>query len=273
MDGRGGAAISLRRRRRCVSRNSRHGAAVDSEARSADPGRNPSRARAWLGRIRRVKPLLLCNAAVFLFACWVFGFVADEVREQEHLQWEKQVMLALRTGEPPHPIGPHWLAEVARDVTGLGSVAVLSFFVLLVTAFLLFTRRRVAALILLAASFGGLAINHTLKSAFSRARPDESLRLIEIESWSFPSGHAMSSATIYLTLAVLLTRLVERRREKTLIVGAALVISALVGVSRVFLGVHYPSDVVAGWAAGVAWAQVCWFASYLVSRRELERNA
>ncbi|HYD85123.1 MAG TPA: phosphatase PAP2 family protein, partial [Opitutus sp.] len=129
--------------------------------------------------------------------------------------------------------------------------------------------RFAASLFVLAASTGGLVLNNVLKAIFGRERPDETLHLVEIDSLSFPSGHAMLSATIYLTLAVLLTRLADRRREKSYLLGAALLLSFAVGLSRVYLGVHYPTDVIAGWAAGIAWAQICWFVAHMIDRRRL----
>lgn len=219
--------------------------------------------------LRSLGRLGLFNIVLFVFAVWIFAAVADEVREEEHLHIEKELMLALREGTPPHPVGPYWLADVARDVTGLGSVAVLSGVVALVAGFLFLSRHHAASLFVIAASLGGLGLNNLLKTFFGRDRPDEALRLVEISSHSFPSGHAMSSATIYLTLAVLLVRLVERRREKAYIFGAALLLSFCVGLSRVYLGVHYPTDVIAGWAAGVAWAQICWLAAHVIGRRRL----
>ncbi|HYP16267.1 MAG TPA: phosphatase PAP2 family protein [Opitutus sp.] len=229
--------------------------------------------RGWLERLRKLGALALCNAAIFIVAVWVFAAIADEVREGETFEAEDRIMRSLRSGEPPVPVGPLWLVEVARDITGLGSVAVLSSMVLLVAGFLAFSRRYAAAAFVMVASGGGLLLNTTLKNLFDRERPDETLRLIEIHSHSFPSGHAMSSATIYLTLAVLLTRLVTLRREKLYVLGAALLVSFLVGLSRVYLGVHYPTDVIAGWAAGVAWAQVCWFAVHVIGRRRLAHEA
>lgn len=206
-------------------------------------------------------------------AVWLFIEIADEVREGEHLAFENQIMRVFRTGDPPRPIGPAWLADAARDITALGSVAVLSGIVAIAAGYLLLSRRRAAALFVVIASLGGLVVNSSLKHTFDRERPELSLRLIEIESFSFPSGHAMSSATVYLTLAVLLTRLAEQRRRKLYLLGIALLLILLVGFSRVFLGVHYPSDVLAGWAAGLAWAQLCWLAAHFVGRRRLAKQA
>lgn len=225
--------------------------------------------RSWFDRLRALGPLALASLGLIVLSAWVFVEIADEVREGEHLQIEEQIMLAFREGEPPHPIGPHWLASAARDITALGSVAVLTTLVVLVAGFLALSRRFAASLFVLIASAGGSALNQALKTIFGRERPDETLHLVEIDSLSFPSGHAMLSATIYLTLAVMLTRIADRRREKSYLIGAALLLSFAVGLSRVYLGVHYPTDVIAGWAAGVAWSQICWFAAHMIGRRRL----
>lgn len=231
-----------------------------------------TRTYAWMERIRSLGALALCNFAIFVFACWVFVAIADEVREEEYLETERRIMHAVRAANVGESITPDRLEEVARDITALGSGAVLVVVAVLVTGFLALSRHFAAALFVAVASLGGATLNTILKTLFDRQRPDLEMRLIEIDSLSFPSGHAMSSATIYLTLAVLLTRLVTRRREKIYLLVAALLLSFVVGLSRVYLGVHYPTDVVAGWAAGVAWAQLCWFAAQIIGRRQLART-
>lgn len=231
------------------------------------------KAKAWLQRLMALGPLALCNLAILLFAVWVFFAVADEVREEEYLHVELDLMRMLRDPDTGEPIGPPKMAEVARDVTALGSAAVLVPVLTFVVGFLVLSRRYAAALFLAVSSLGGATLNEVLKTLYGRTRPDEALRLIEIHSLSFPSGHAMSSATIYLTVAVLLSRIADRRREKIYIFAAALLLSFAVGLSRVYLGVHYPTDVVAGWAAGVAWAQLCWFAAHFIGKRRLARTA
>ena len=232
-----------------------------------------ARSKAWFRRLLALGPLALFNLGVLLFAAWVFVAIADEVEEEEYLHLETQFMRLLREAETGEPFGDSKMVEIARDITALGSGAALGTTVALIVGFLLFSRRYAAALFLAAASIGGASLNSLLKSLYGRTRPEEQLRLIEIDSLSFPSGHAMSSATIYLTIAVLLARMAEKPREKIYIFAAALLLSFAVGFSRVYLGVHYPTDVIAGWAAGVAWAQVCWFVAHLIGRRRLARTA
>lgn len=226
----------------------------------------------WRDRFRGVKTLTVFNLFLLFAAVALFFIIAGEVSDGEHLPVETALMEVLRTGEPPRAIGPAWLVRVARDITALGSLVVLTTITTLVVGFLLITRRVGAALFLVLTAAGGQLLNSALKLLYRRERPDLAFRWIEIDSPSFPSGHATSSAVIYLTLAVLLARLTENNSEKIYIIGSALTLSFLVGVTRVYLGVHYPTDVVAGWAVGIAWAQICWFAARAIGRRRLGRT-
>ena len=109
-----------------------------------------------------------------------------------------------------------------------------------------------------ATAVSGELLNQVLKHAFNRPRPSVVPHLRAVFSTSFPSGHAMESAIVYLTLGAMLMRVAERRVTKLYILGIAMLLTFLVGVSRVFLGVHYPTDVIGGWIIGFAWASVCW---------------
>jgi undecaprenyl-diphosphatase len=165
------------------------------------------------------------------------------------------------------PLGPVGTAAVVRDLTALGSAVVLILLTLLILGYLLIIAHyRVACLIAIATA-GGQALNLTLKNAFARARPDTALHLVEVTSTSFPSGHAMASSIFYLTIGALLARTARRRREKTYLIAAALLVTFLIAFSRVYLGVHYPTDVLAGWSAGTAWALLCWFVADWLGRR------
>jgi undecaprenyl-diphosphatase len=230
-----------------------------------------SRFQSWFDRFRSVEPLTGLNFVVLLAAVSLFLVIADEVADGDHLDVEEAIMDSLRTGEPVRPAGPAWLARVARDVTALGSVIVLTISTLLVEGYLLLTRRFGAALFLVCAAAGGQSLNAALKYLYGRERPDPAFRWTEIDSLSFPSGHATSSAVIYLTLAVLLARLAEKNSHKAYIIGSAFLLSFFVGITRVYLGVHYPTDVIAGWAVGVVWAQFCWFVARAIGRRRLAR--
>lgn len=199
---------------------------------------------------------------------WGFLSIADEVAEGETRELDMAVLQALRVDGGPHQlIGPEWLHLAAADITALGSVAVLSLVILLAFALLASLRRWTEALLLVAGAGGGLMISQGLKRLFERERPDLAYRAVEAVNASFPSGHAMLSAVVFLTLGVLAARFSERRRVKVLAVGAAVLVSLLVGGSRVYLGVHWASDVLAGWCVGAAWAMACWLAAFFVQRR------
>jgi undecaprenyl-diphosphatase len=231
-----------------------------------------ARLKSWQERIKEVETLAAWNAAVLVAAVVVFGLIAHHVAEGQYQSLEAKLIAMLRTGEPLRPIGPAWAADAARDITALGSVMVLTVVTGLVVGFLVLARRFGAALFLVAAAGGGQMVNVALKNFYSRERPDETFRWLEIHSLSFPSGHATASAVVYLTLAVLLARLTTIQREKIYVVAGALLLSFVVGLSRVYLGVHYPTDVIAGWALGIAWAEICWFAARMIGRRRLAKT-
>ncbi len=210
------------------------------------------------------------TAALLIVAVGGWGFlsIADEVAEGETRVLDLSVLRALRVDGLPHElIGPQWLHIAAVDITALGSVAVLTLLILLAFALLASLRRWTEALLLVAGAGGGLAISQTLKHIFERERPDLAYRAVEAVNASFPSGHAILSAVVFLTLGVLAARFTDRRRVKVLAVGAAVLVSLLVGLSRVYLGVHWASDVLAGWCVGAAWSMTCWLAAFLVQRR------
>ena len=216
--------------------------------------------------------MLLVSMLVVVLCVWVFAAVADQVTERHAQKIDEKLILMLRVpGQPSQPIGPPWLKGTMRDLTALGSPAILVFFVLAVAGALLARRQYHAFGLMMVAPLGARLLNMLLKDLFERPRPDLSLHLTEVRSASFPSGHAMDSAVIYLTLAALLARLVQPRALKLYFLGLAMLLTFLAGVSRVYLGVHYPSDVLAGWSAGLAWAALCWaVANHLQKRGAVE---
>jgi len=193
-----------------------------------------------------------------------FLVLADEVMEGGTLRTDERIVRALRTpDDPTQPIGPAWVAEVARDVTALGGATVIVLLTAVVAGFLLLDRKYAATVFVLAATGSGFALGTWLKSLYQRPRPSVVPHLMKASFSSFPSGHSMMSAVVYLTLGALLARLIKERRLKFYVMAVAATLTGLVGVSRVYMGVHYPTDVVAGWCVGLVWASLCW----LVGRR------
>jgi undecaprenyl-diphosphatase len=172
-----------------------------------------------------------------------------------------------RAGDLAQPVGPAWLGLAALDLTSLGSGFVLGLIVALVAGFLAIERMRRTAVFITFASVSGWVLNAGLKELVQRPRPSVVPHLGEVMTLSFPSGHAMISATVYLTLGLLLTRIATRRATKVYCLAVAATLTTIVGVSRMYLGVHYPTDVLGGWIAGLSWAIFCWMIERAIERR------
>ena len=211
---------------------------------------------------------LLAAAVVVAGGAWAFIELAETARETQSHELDRQILLAFRSGgEGSTPIGPSWLPEAVRDVTALGSATVLIFVTVATVVYLLITSRRAAAFFVFVAVAGGQILSSLLKEVIDRARPDIVPHLAEVQTASFPSGHAMLSAVTYLTLGALAARIAPGRAISGYILGLAILLTLVVGLSRVYLGVHWPSDVVAGWCAGASWAMLCWLVAQWVLRR------
>jgi undecaprenyl-diphosphatase len=213
-------------------------------------------------------PFVLAIAGL-LFA---FGFIAQEVVKGKTLAFDREVMLALRSSADPRvPIGPTWLPEAARDLTSLGSIIVLVIITLAVVGYLFLAGRSAVAWLTLIAVFGGIVLSDLLKFAFERARPDVVNPLARVFTTSFPSGHATLSAITYLTIGAILARSQPLSTMSVYFLSLAAFLTMLIGVSRIYLGVHYPTDVLAGWCIGAAWAMGCWaIMTYLQSVGQVE---
>lgn len=210
---------------------------------------------------------LIWLGSLSLFA---LGFIklAGEVADGDTAALDRRILLSLRNPQDlSDPIGPSWVEEAARDLTGLGGHTILGLITLSVLAYLVLAQKRRAALFVLVAVVGGMLLSAGLKIGFERPRPDLVPHGTRVYTASFPSGHAMLSATTYLTLGALLARVQARRRIKVFLIGFAVGLTLLVGASRVYLGVHWPSDVLAGWCGGAAWASLCWLVALALQRR------
>lgn len=210
---------------------------------------------------------VLVSALLLLgLALWAFLHIAEEMLEGETRSFDTAVLLAMRTGDTHDPIGPAWLEFAARDVSSLGGFAVLTLLTLLAGGFLLIIKKPADASVLLAAVLGATALSEGLKLGFGRPRPDLVAHAVETLGSSFPSGHATLSAAAYLTIGALLAHAQQRQRVKTYIHATAILIALLIGASRVYLGVHWPTDVLAGWCIGAAWSILCVTAASWLTR-------
>lgn len=224
----------------------------------------------WI-RDEVVAVLLLTIAAVAVF---VFFELVEEVLEGETRGFDEAVLHALRSPDDPgNPVGPWWLEVMFKDITILGGTTVVTLITLAALGYLLMVGKWATALLVIVAVAGGAALSTGLKLGFERPRPELVAHLVDVRTLSFPSGHAMVSAITYLTLGALLAKVQPQRSLKAYILMIAVLLSLLIGVSRVYLGVHWPTDVIAGWCAGAAWAIVCWVAAdWLQSRGRIERG-
>ena len=184
---------------------------------------------------------------------WVFALISDEVIEGGTQAFDRKILLAMRHPGDLAPIGPPWFQEAARDITALGGVTVLGVFTVITAAYLALDGKRRMALFVIASVASGFVVSTILKDAFHRARPDIVPHAVTVSSPSFPSGHSMMSAIAYLVLGALLARSQERKALKAYFLLVAAFLSFLVGVTRVYLGVHYPTDVIAGYLTGTVW--------------------
>jgi undecaprenyl-diphosphatase len=221
----------------------------------------------WLSR---VDSRLLLVFLVFAPSIALFIQIAAEVIEGDTLDLDRWIMRSLRSSQDSAvPIGGASVSEAMVEITVLGGTTVLTL-VTMLAAFYLVARRKFALAMFLAAAIGaGSALNAVLKNLFLRDRPDLVPHLVEVTSASFPSGHAMNSAMVYLTLAALLVSVERSWRVRVYIMSAALFLVIAIGTSRVYLGVHWPSDVLAGWSAGAAWAVLC---ALVVHRLQREKK-
>lgn len=211
-------------------------------------------------------PLL---AAIAIISGLVLAFlqIADEMVEGEMEAFDQSILMLFRDpANVDQVIGPVWAHEMVRDITALGSFSLLGLTVLAVCSYLLLARMRSAALLVAISVIGGTILSTLLKMGYARPRPDLAV-MSEQFTASFPSGHAMLSAVTFLTLGALLARFAPTRPLQILSISAAIFLTILVGASRLYMGVHYPSDVLAGWCLGAAWALLCSTVGAVLQRR------
>ena len=206
-----------------------------------------------------------------------FGYIAEEVVEGDTTAFDRHVLLLFRhASDLSTPIGPAWLQEMARDVTSLGSYAVLGLMFVLVLGYIVMLGKRGAAVFILTSVLGGQILSTVLKTLFERPRPDLVPHATQVFTASFPSAHAMLSALTYLTLGALLTRVVPSHRVKVYVMSAASVPDAArrgePGVPRRALAHRRPSGLVCGVGVGRPVLGRGATSSTLRSGRETVRN-
>jgi undecaprenyl-diphosphatase len=215
------------------------------------------------GEITALGALMILGGGVAVFAD-----LAEDLGEDETRAWDMGVLRALHPGpDPANPIGPAWLDHAAQDFSALGSIAIIVTIAIVVVGFLLMQKRALQAGLLVVALSGGLALSETMKFVFERTRPPEIYHAAGALNASFPSGHALLSTVFYLTLGAMLARIAPRRREKIYVLGVALTLAMLIGATRIYLGVHWASDVFAGWSLGAAWAMACWLLEWWIEKK------
>ena len=224
----------------------------------------------WLGGHEMTVLLaLVCIVA----GVWGFVLLADEVLEGGTQGFDQRLLLSFRHGDSCAMLGPPAVQQAARDITALGGVAVLTLVTAIAAGFLFLDGKQHMALFVLGSVLSGQGASTILKDLFHRARPDLVPFDVYVSGASFPSGHSMMSAVTYLTLGALLARSQERKRLKAYFLLVAIILTFAVGVTRVYLGVHWPTDVLAGWTAGAVWALLCWLTARRLQRRHtLERE-
>ena len=216
-------------------------------------------------RPRRWPLITICTLTAALLG--IFGVVADEALEGDTVAFDAAVTALFRVhGSATAAIGPSWLPEAIRDLTSLGSFTVLGLIVTAAALYFLIAKKAGTALFLVVAVVAGTVISNVLKETFNRPRPAVEAST-HVFTASFPSGHATLSAVVYLTLGAILAQSVNSPVMKGYFIGMAMLVTFGVGVSRIYLGMHYPTDVIAGWSLGLSWALLCWAAKLALDVR------
>lgn len=211
--------------------------------------------------VRRFEARILIGLVLAAGALWAFLDIGGEMAEGETDALDRRLMLSLRNpADLSDPIGSRNIEEAVRDITALGGTTLVVVVTLVTVAAFVFHKKRRHALVMAGAVLLAWLSSDVTKALYDRMRPDLVPHGAYVYSGSFPSGHSTLAAATYLTLAMLVASLETRRRSKALAYGLAGTVLVAVGFSRVYLGVHWPSDVLAGWCLGAAWALAAWIA-------------
>lgn len=217
------------------------------------------------GNANRMPVLLL---GILTLGVYAFIAIADEMAEGEIRKLDESLFLMFRVaGDPARPLGPDWLQETALEITSVGGYPLIILTLAAVSGFFIVTKRYGAAVYAVLSVGSGALLSQTLKQYYARPRPDLVEHLDAVHTASFPSGHALVTTVAYLTMAAIVIGYLESARARAYVLGVAILVAVMVGVSRVYLGVHWPSDVAAGWALGAAWASFSWLIVHVLQRR------
>lgn len=223
----------------------------------------------WRGLVRGVELRALVALGAVAGCLWAFLNIADEVDEGETHAFDETLLLALRNPtDLTDPIGPPWVEEMMRDITAFGGIAVLAAITVAVAGLLWLRGNHRSMWLVLASVSTGQVLSSLTKLGFDRPRPDLVSHGMGTYTASFPSGHSMMSAVTYLTLAALVARVQPSVELRAYVLAWATALVLAIGVSRVYLGVHWPTDVLAGWTAGAGWALACWLAAAWIAPRD-----
>jgi undecaprenyl-diphosphatase len=236
-----------------------------AESRPMLPDKGAAAAVRALRRLDRftslLKPLSVGLAAVLL--ALLFLKLGSKAVDGDTHGFDMQLVHGAQALRAEHP----WLAESMRDLSGLGSAVALTLFTLATVGYLALVKARTTAMLVAISVATGSIFVSLLKNAFGRLRPDSAFSEVVVSGLSFPSGHTSMSAIVFLTLGALIASTRPRVGERAYILAAASLLTLLVGVSRVALGVHWATDVLGGWAFGVAWAM-----AWLLLARQMARR-
>lgn len=213
----------------------------------------------WKSRIP-VEPTTLAVLVGLGGLLLLLAMIIEDVVTNETGSFDRSVLMALQvSGDLSKPIGPHWLKPMFIDITALGSPIIITLVTIVSVAYLATVgKRRLATLVAVSIGLGSI-VEKLMKVSFDRARPEIVPHFQTLYSLSFPSGHATVSAMTYLTIAALLARTETFWGTRALVMGVGIGLVLLIGISRLYLGVHWPTDVLAGWTTGAAWALGTWF--------------
>ena len=189
---------------------------------------------------------LWLGAAALAFG--LFVTITHELLEQDVSGVDRTILIAFAHLRTP------WLTVMAVDLTALGSITLVGLISGVAFCVLLLMKDRIGSLQLMAACAGAGIVTVATKNIIDRARPDEVPQLVQVSGFSYPSGHALVATALYLTVAILVGRHLQNLVNQMAILAMTAAIIFLVGISRIYLGVHYPSDVASGISLGTAWA-------------------